>query len=159
MSAETVLKECLISLLHFTYYINILHITFTFIGSTNICYKYSNIQDKQIYIQDKYSHVWDKPTHLEKISSHMTNPVTVIFNSLICQKNSEKKRKIIIFTKNSVIFSKILSLQICDVQVKLKQRTNRGKSGCHHIFVNPELTLKPCLVVTQQNHCTPYQVW
>ena len=36
---------------------------------------------------------------------------------------------------------------------------SRGKSGCHHIFVNPELRLKPCLVVTQQNHCTPYHVW
>ena len=34
----------------------------------------------------------------------------------------------------------------------------RGKTGGGHIFVNPELGLKPCLVVIIKNYCTPYQV-
>ena len=31
-------------------------------------------------------------------------------------------------------------------------KKDRGKSGCHHIFVNPELTLKSCLVVIIKHH-------
>ena len=53
--------------------------------------------------------------------------------------------------------------QVMQIQTKLKYKkfvlSCRGKFGVHHIVVNCWIRLLEPPVVTQQNHCTPCQVW
>ena len=60
----------------------------------------------------------------------------------------------------SVIVCPCMSLYVSTFAILscLPLQMNRGKSGGDHIFVNPELGLKPCLVVIIKNHCTPISI-
>ena len=78
---------------------------------------------------------------------------TVINETLTLFKAKIKVSTIFIFQVKVIITVTITQ------QITVNYTYTRGKSGGDHIFVNPELRLKPCLVVIIKNHCTPYQVW